>query len=55
MRFVIGFIGTAIVAAFTVWLMGYDFDYRSVDVAFGFVFCFIFAFIGGVALETTKY
>lgn len=55
MRFVIGFIGTAIVAALTVWLTGYDFDYRSVDVAFGFIFCFIFSFIGGLAFDMTKY
>jgi hypothetical protein len=55
MRFVIGFIGSAIPIAVMWWLSGFDFDHRSVDVAFGFVLSLLVSFLGGILLESTKY
>ena len=53
MRFVIGFILGLTLSLITVWIGGYDFDTRSVDAAFGFVFIVILSFIVGMGAEST--
>jgi len=55
MRFIIGFIASAILLTFTWWLAGYNFDQRNIDVAFGFGMSVILSFIAGMGAETTKY
>lgn len=53
-KFILGFIGSAIILAFTAWLAGYNFDYRSVDVAFGFIFGVLLSFIGGMVADLSE-
>lgn len=54
-RFIFGFIVSAILLAFTAWLSGFDFDHRSVDVAFGFVMGVLLSFIGGMMADLNDY
>ena len=55
MRFILGFIFTAMLMTLIVWVGGYDFDKRSVDAAFGLGMCLVISFMGGVLSESTKY
>lgn len=55
MRFILGFIFTAMLMTLFVWVGGYDFDKRSITAAFGLGMCLIISFLGGVMAESTKY